>query len=150
MGLFARFAPCVVSVHMSGAAARGRALLAAPIAFHPKTQSSFPVQHSASGIFSWICTCICSFSYLVVQFGLTSTFSQEIALTMWTGGESGLKQDSSSSQHAGDDSGLTGKAEAIDVESTQLDSVAFDSQRDPQLSGDPIEFFLLRFMGTVQ
>ena len=60
---------------------------------------------------------------------------------MWTGGESGLKQDSSSSQHAGDDSGLTGKAEAIDVESTQLDSVAFDSQRDPQLSGDPIEFF---------
>ena len=47
VGLFARFAPCVVSVHMSGAAARGRALLAAPIAFHPKTQSSFPVQHSA-------------------------------------------------------------------------------------------------------
>ena len=60
---------------------------------------------------------------------------------MWTGGESGLKQDSSSSQHAGDDSGLTGKAEAIDVESTQLDSVAFGSQRDPQPSGDPIEFF---------
>ena len=32
---------------MAGAIARGRALLAAPIAFQPKPQSSFPVQHSA-------------------------------------------------------------------------------------------------------
>jgi hypothetical protein len=56
---------------------------------------------------------------------------------MWTGGESGLKQDSGS----GIFSGQTEKAGNVDVESTQLDSIAFDSQRDPQLSDDPIEFF---------
>jgi hypothetical protein len=32
---------------MAGAVARGRALLRAPIAFDPKPQPSFPVQHFA-------------------------------------------------------------------------------------------------------
>ena len=56
---------------------------------------------------------------------------------MRTAGESGLKQDSGS----GILSGQTEKTGNVDVESTQLDSIAFDSQRDPQLSDDPIESF---------
>ena len=62
-------------------------------------------------------------------------------MTMRTGGESILPQQPGLSLHAGDDSGFTCQAGDVDIGCTQLDSHAFDSQRDPQLSNDPIEQF---------
>ena len=60
---------------------------------------------------------------------------------MRTGGESGLKHDSGSSQPAGVDTGQVGKAGTFDTECTQLDSISFDSRRGQQLTEDPIEMF---------